>query len=102
MTRATPFYRALIEPRLTMGMDRSLLGLLVIASMGLMTATKALWPLALGCCVGLVLRSVFASDPLYMAAYGNYCREGDEYDPWPTRSSVQSGRRAGHGRGVLC
>ena len=102
MTRTTPFHRALIEPRLLLGMVRSLFGLIVIASMGLTVATKSFWPLAIALSLVLVLRNVFATDPLYMAAYGNYCREGDTYDPWAARHAARSGRRAGHGRGVLC
>jgi hypothetical protein len=85
-----------------MGIDRSLLGLLVIVSMGLTMATKNVWPLAIAFGMGLVVRNLFATDPLYMAAYGAYCREGDHYDPWPSRSGPRSGRRAGHARGVLC
>src|SRR5258708_23047880 len=79
--RITPFHRALIEPRLLMGIDRSLLGLLVIASMGLTVATKALWPLVVCGFVGAVLRTIFASDPLYMAVYGGYSLDADEYHP---------------------
>ena len=102
MARITPFHRALIEPRLLIGIDRSLLGLLVIASMGLTVATKALWPLVVCGFVAAVLRTIFARDPRYMAVYGAYCREGDEYDPWPARAGGRSGRRPGHGKGVLC
>ena len=100
--RTTPFYRALIEPRLLLGMDRSLLGLIVIAAMGLTMATKSFWPLAIAMAAVLLLRNVFMADPLYMAVYGHYCREGDIYDPWAARNGARSGRRAGHGRGVLC
>lgn len=102
MARTTPFHRSLIETRLTMGMDRSLLGLLAIVSMGLTIASKSLWPLVAATAVGLVLRNLFATDPLYLLAYGNYCSEGDMYEPWPARSGPRSGRRPGRGRGVLC
>ncbi len=102
MSRVTPFYRALIEPRLMMGMDSSLLGLLAIVSFGLTMASRTLWPIAAGVLVGVALRSLFATDPLYMAVYGRYCREADEYEPWAKPGAERCGRRAGRGRGVLC
>ncbi len=102
MARTTPFYRALIEPRLVMGLDSALLGLLAIVSVGLTMALRTGWPLLLGGLAGLALRHLFASDPLYMSVYGRYCAEGDEYVPWVCPASGRSGRRQGRGRDVLC
>lgn len=102
MARTTPFYRALIEPRLVMGLDSALLGLLAIVSVGLTMALRTGWPLLVGVMAGLALRQLFTADPLYMAVYGRYCAEGDEYEPWVRPAAGRSGRRHGRGRGMLC
>lgn len=101
MARVTPFYRSLIEPRLTLGVDNNLLGLIGIGSVGLLIAFRSWWPLVAGIAALVVMRSIFSADPLYLSVYARYCSEGDHYEPWTTASG-RSGRRRGRGRGLLC
>jgi type IV secretory pathway TrbD component len=101
MARVTPFYRALIEPRLTLGVDNTLFAAVALGTVFLFMAFRSWWPPVGGVVALIVFRSIFKADPLYLRIYFKYCAEGDHYEPWIT-PRTRAGRRVGRGRGVLC
>lgn len=100
--RTTPFFRALIEPRLVLGVDKLVFMMLLMTGCGIAFVFKTLWVFPPVVVLFIALRSVFKFDPLYLAVYLRYSKEGDRYEPHVRALAPHGLRRRGRGKGVLC
>jgi type IV secretory pathway TrbD component len=102
MSRFNTVHKSLNDPRLIFGVDRGLLILVLMGTAAICVATRSMLPCIGGIALLYVLFKVFSDDPNYLRVYQQYSEEADVYEPWVRPASGRSGRRAGHGKGVMC
>jgi type IV secretion system protein TrbD len=100
--RETQFERALIQPRLIMGVEWGFALVNGILAYNMVMNLKIWWFIAISVLIHMVLRFVSKRDPMMRQVYIRYNRQHDRYDPWPRVKQRYNHRPDGMGKGMLC